>query len=112
MTDTPHSPLPWKFVTDGRSIKMGRIEDVEGEDILFVVCGYDAAAMREDAELIVEAVNSHAQLKERVEELEKALDEFVSYEGKVRACSAETRSVALQMFAGLAHAALSKQENK
>ena len=113
MTDAPlHSPLPWQFVEDDICDQMGYIEDARLEGGIFDWHGRGVRAHKEDAGLIVEAVNSHAQLKERVKILEKFLDEVVIHEKETRSLGAEKRSNIFQMFAGLASVVLLEQEGE
>ena len=71
MTDTPlHSPLPWSYMHHG-------VDEYTVESDIETVSYVNRES---NAELIVEAVNSHTQLKERVKELEKALMEITKVE--------------------------------
>ena len=71
MTDTPHSPLPWSL--SGNRI-LSAIYDANDDEVVTITMGEDTSV--ENLSLIVEAVNSHARLEERVEELEGLVSEL------------------------------------
>ena len=85
MTDTPlHSPLPWKSLeqmNDGLPECL-HYTFIEG---YFFDGNINSIELthKENADLIVEAVNSHAQLKERVEELERHLRSIENIAGNI-----------------------------
>lgn len=75
-----HSPLPWEvfhFDRDGADEWMARTTHGTGP-VTALANTNDAGQGRADMELIVEAVNSHAELKERVHVLETHLDFMLS----------------------------------
>jgi hypothetical protein len=76
---TGHSELPWRVFTNPDGTKLVGIGSQEGEGILD--CGFGVWAWNDpqgiaNANLVVEAVNSHAALKARITELEEALQPF------------------------------------
>jgi hypothetical protein len=81
-----HTPTPWRaskcgflMGSDGvgrygpREVQVGKIGDFFDKELL----PFNRDRWQADLELIVEAVNSHASLKARIEELEAALREMV-----------------------------------
>ena len=101
MTDAPlHSPLPWRYT------HVGSDEYAVNSNIATVSHVYGEP----NAELIVESVNSHAQLKERVEELEKALTEITKVEHRSKSLLSGIHKMGKAKK--LARAALSKQEGE
>lgn len=83
---TGHTPLPWRAATCGylmgsdgtgpfgpKEVQVGAIGDFFTKDLL----PYNRERWQADLELIVDAVNSHASLKARIEALEGALRECI-----------------------------------
>lgn len=94
-----HTPTPWRVftTTDGR--KIVGIGDQEGQGILdrgFGVWSWNDAEGIANADLVVEAVNSHAALTSRGEELEKALRPFADVAKNITAQCPDNYSL-LQM---------------
>ena len=88
-----YSPLPW------------RIDDSLGDEAIYIKdADGDALAEawpegRADHELIVEAVNSHHQLKKRVQELEEVLEKIVDMHGLHNSHRAQTLSLDVPLVA-------------
>jgi hypothetical protein len=75
-----HTPTPWYADQDQREGYEWNVHIIEDDRphmrICFMSNGEQSQA---NAALIVEAVNSHASLKARIEELEEALEKVRSY---------------------------------
>lgn len=66
ITETPYTPTPWRFVPWHIEEGPSAVRAPAGH----IVC---TTASDADAQIIVEAVNSHATLKSRIEELERVV---------------------------------------
>lgn len=77
MTDTNHSPLPLS-VDYSENGKVAYINDAHGNRITPKAWHTDSHNGHEFAKLAVLAINSHASQKERIEELEKFIEEMHS----------------------------------
>jgi hypothetical protein len=110
------TPTPWRvFInTDGTRLVGIGAQDAEGIlDAGFGVWAWDEPAGIANAELVVEAVNSHASLKARIEELEAALKSSEGYllNAKIDLETGCTKATAIKTIEGglkMIRAALSK----
>lgn len=68
-----HTPTPWRVTRDERGEIIRAVDDTGRPIASMWLNGDDAEA---NAAFIVEAVNSHAALKARIEALEAALEPF------------------------------------
>lgn len=71
MTNTKHSPTPWKIENDGKSISQ---EGSGNEFISQVNSGFGAEKQKANASFIVTAVNSHYGLLEALKNIRSMAD--------------------------------------
>ena len=87
MSETKHIPTPWDVSRDHGDC---HVRDAEGTSLICDMQYYPWAPSEEDMGFIVEAVNNHERLAQRVQELEKALKSAAStahYRGVLRGAS-------------------------